>query len=334
MTDYEYLLSTKISDNTIQEIVESAGIVEKISEISVSNIWIMELRKILLSNGKTLLLKVGINDEWTDEASIINQVYATKMLQDVGIPQPNILAYSKNKAKYGFRFLLSESHNNTKLINLYRTSNSVERIKIFQSLANAYSKIHSKKNSWSGVWNGSPDKNKYPIHPAQFYSNYELHNGSGYSLYEKGFITRELYENICNVWDSNLSFLIHRDSRLVHISPFPWSIYLAKNKDEYTVAGLAALGDFMWWDSMSDVAHLLYPPFMDITDEERKSFLTCYSEPVNNKAIALYRLLNRICAISDIYKAPFNKNIQDEWIQKEIHQLPDIIEEINSYSSI
>ena len=65
---------------------------------------------------------------------------------------------------------------------------------------------------------------------------------------------------------------------------------------------------------------------MDITDGERKSFLACYSESVDHKAISLYKLLNRICAISEVYMAPLSKYEQTEWNQKEILQLQYIID--------
>lgn len=84
----------------------------------------------------------------------------------------------------------------------------------------------------------------------------------------------------------------------------------------------------MWWDAMSDVAHLLYPPFMNITDTEREAFLKCYSEPLDIKAISLYRLLNRICAVSGVYMAPNHQNEQRAWINNEIPKLFDIITDI------
>ena len=253
----------KLSNEAIVAIVKSAGISDEIIKISKPNAWIMESRRIYFADGKVLLLKIGTNDEWTDEASILNQLHATQVLHHIGIPQPNLLAYAENKTSYGFRFLLLEAYNGTRLYDLYSTADSVNRIMIFESLAYTYSKIHRIKNSWSGVWNGSPDKKKYPIHPARFYSNAEFHGGSGRFLLEKGIISKALFDDICNAWDNNLPYLEQRESSLAHISPFPWSIYMAHDNGNYSVTGLAALGDFMWWDPMSDVAHLLYPPYMD-----------------------------------------------------------------------
>lgn len=181
-------------------------------------------------------LKIGINNEWTDAAGIHNQICAARILQDIGIPQPAILAYADNKAEYGFRFLLFEAQMGVKLYDLYQSSNPEDRIKLFESLAHTYSKIHHKKNSWSGVWNGSPDKSKYPIHPARFYSVAEINGGSGHSLYREGMISRHIFDAICDAWDSNLPFLEHRESSLVHISPFPWSIYLSHKSSIFSPA--------------------------------------------------------------------------------------------------
>jgi len=315
---------------SIHEIVLSADIKEGIVEISPPHRWIMELRKIKLSNGKTLLLKIGFNDEWSDASAILNQVAATKMLCNIGMPQPKVISYDSDKSTHGFRYLLTEVHQGEKLGDVFQRSNAEKRIKIFETLGHTYSLIHSHKNSWSGVWDGSPNNKKYPIHPARFYSGAEFHGGSGLLLYKSGKISESHFKAICNIWDENLPYLEQRSASLVHISPFPWSIYMADDTTGYSVVGLTSLGDFMWWDAMSDVAHLLYPPFMDITDEERNGFLNHYNGEVDYKAITLYKLLNRICALSNVYMAPVSPSTQNEWIANELVMLITIIDEINA----
>lgn len=318
----------ELNHETIKAILESVGIDDDIIALGVTNQWIMESRRIYLSNGRVLLLRIGINDEWTDDANIHNQICASRMLRDIGIPQPDILAFAENKDDYGFRFLLSDVHRGLKLLNLYRSADPDNRIRLFESLARTYSCIYSRKNSWSGVWNGSPEQSKYPIHPARFYSMAEINGGSGLALYSKGAISKSLFDALCNAWDSNLAFLEQREASFVHMSPFPWSIYLSQTDNNFNVTGLTALGDFMWWDAMSDVAHLLYPPFMDITDTEREAFLKYYSEPLDFKAISLYRLLNRICAVSGVYMAPVYEGMQAEWRSNEIPKLSSLADNI------
>lgn len=315
--------------DTVKKIMKSANIPDEVITVSEPNQWIMQSQKVSLSSGRVLLLKVGINDEWTDEAAILNQVCTTSLLKDCNVPQPEILAYSCEKSEFGFRFLLSEAHTGTKLLDLYESADSYDRLRLFEALAHTYSKIHSKKNTWNGVWAGSPAKSKYPIHPARFYSMAEINGGSGLALYEKGMIGKALFDALCDAWDSHLPYLEQREASLVHISPFPWCIYLLKNEGTYKVTGFTALGDFMWWDAMSDLAHLLYPPFMDISDAERDAFLHCYTGSVDLRAISLYRLLNRVCAISGVYRTITSKK-QHIWINKEIARLPTLIEKIKS----
>lgn len=319
----------EINEQIIDNIIKFSGIKENIVKIGNPHRWIMELRKILLSNGQTLILKIGINDEWTDEASILNQVAVAEILGNMGI-QPKILSFEANKAVYGFRFLLFNGYTGKKLYDIYNNNCKKNRIKIFEALGRTYDQIHRKKNSWSGVWNGCLTERKYPIHPAKFYSDAEFHSGSGSKLFETGKINKNLFNEICEIWDNNLQYLEERPASLVHISPFPWSIYLNQNNDIYDVTGLSSIGDFMWWDAMSDVAHLLYPPFMDITDDERKAFLQKYKGEINYKAISLYKLLNRICALSDVYIAPMCQSNKNEWINKEVLQLNNIINEIRA----
>jgi hypothetical protein len=310
----------------VRSILDSIGITDEIVSVGAPNRWIMESRKIYMADGKVLLLKIGINDEWTDNANIQNQVSVSRMLRETGILQPALLVYADNDTEYGFRFLLSEAHTGVRLYDLYRETDSDKRIRLFQSLAVTYSRIHSRKNAWSGIWNGSPDKRKYPLHPAQFFNMAEINGGSGQALYQKGLIDKECYDAICTAWDSNLPYLEQREASLVHVSPFPWSIYLSP--DTVNVTGLAALGDFMWWDAMSDVAHLLYPPFLDITDAEREAFLKYYSEPVDFEAISLYRLLNKICAVSGVYMAPNYIHNQSGWVNSEIPKIAKLVDDI------
>lgn len=317
--------------NTIRKILYNAGIQDDIISVTEPHRWVMESRKIYLSSGSVLLLRAGINDEWTNDAAILNQVHAASMLRDCGLSQPCILAYSADKAEYGFRFLLSEAYTGVKLLDMYSSSDQDGRIELFESLGFTYGKIHSIKNDWSGVWNGSPDKSRYPLHPAEFYSMAEINGGSGRALYDRLLISKDFHDEICRLWDSSLIYLKNRESSLVHMSPFPWSIYLSNERDGYMVTSLAALGDFMWWDPMSDVAHLLHPPFMDITDAERDAFIKHYSLTPDFKAVSLYRLLNRICAISNVYMAPISNEIQLQWINREIAGLPELVESILAY---
>ena len=318
----------KTIEQTISDIIKSSGIKADVVQISPPFRWIMELRKVTLSDGKTLLFKIGFNDKWTDEAVILNHVALVKMLRYAGIPQPQVLSYEADKSIYGFRFLLFEGYEGKKLGEIYKKSDMASRVKLFESLGHAYNLIHNKMNPWSGLWDGSPDKKKYSIHPARFYSDAEFHNGSGKNLYESGKISESLFQEICSIWDSNLQYLENRPASLVHVSPFPWSIYLTQKQDAYFVTGFSALADFMWWDAMSDVAHILYPPFMDITDEERNGFLRQYQREVDYKAISLYKLLNRICALSEVYMAPLSQSIQNEWINRQLSQLHNIASEI------
>ncbi|MNI81407.1 hypothetical protein D3C73_1380160 [compost metagenome] len=94
------------------------------------------------------------------------------------------------------------------------------------------------------------------------------------------------------------------------------------------VEGVAALGDFMWWDAMSDVAHLLYPPFMDITDDEREAFLAEYTCPVDSKAIRLYMLLNRLCAMANCYFAPVPQPAAASWIKEQPVLLQKVLDDL------
>jgi len=320
----------ELNNDIINQILLDAGIKSKIEYIDKPNSWIMQSQRIHLTDGKCLLLKIGINPEWTDSSTVLNQVEATKLIRSTGIPQPKILSYSTNLDEYSFLFILLENKGGIRLCDAYIQASEDERKQIYSSLGEAYSRIHSIKSDWSGVWNGDTSKKKYPIHPAEFYRHAEIHGGSNKYLLENNIITGDIYNRICSVWDENLPYLKQRSSSLVHISPFPWSIYMDKNDNEFKVSRFTALADFMWWDSMSDIAHLLYPPFLNITEEERNAFIKEYKLPLDERAINLYTLLNRLCAMSGCYLAPVDSSSARVWNNEEIKTIKEILDKLEA----
>ncbi|SCZ03910.1 phosphotransferase [Alkaliphilus peptidifermentans] len=290
----------------------------------------MQSQRIHLTDGRSLLLKAGVNPDWTEASTILNQIKATELIKSTGIPQPSIISYSTNLEEYGFLFVLSEYQRGVRMGDAYNLASKGERKQIYSSLGQTYSRIHSIKNDWAGVWDGDPSKKKYPVHPAEFYRDAEIYGGSNRYLLENSMITTDIYERICSVWDENLRYLKQRQSSLVHISPFPWSIYMGKREKGFTVDRVSALADFMWWDAMSDVAHLLYPPFLNINDEERNAFLKEYKSPLDERAIKLYTLLNRLCAMSGCYLAPLDRIYAKTWIKEEVKTIKEVLDRLEA----
>ncbi|WP_026478353.1 phosphotransferase [Alkaliphilus transvaalensis] len=320
----------KIKNAMIKQILLDAGVNCQIKQIDEPHSWVMQSQRIHLTDGRSLLLKAGVNPDWTEASTILSQVKATELIKSTGIPQPNIISYSTNQEEYGFLFVLSEYQKGGRLGDAYNLASKDERKQIYKSLGQAYSRIHSIENDWSGVWDGDPSKKKYPVHPAEFYRHAEIYSGSNLYLLENNMITTDLYERICSVWDKNLSYLKQRQSSLVHVSPFPWSIYMDKDEKGFTVKGVSALADFMWWDVMSDVAHLLYPPFLNISEEERNAFVQEYKLPLDERAIKLYTILNRLCAMSGCYLAPVDSTYAKTWIKEEVKTIKEILDRLEA----
>jgi len=128
-----------IPQNTIKQIVTDAGIHDEIISIGEPNAWIMQSYKIELANGKTILLQIGIVDEWTDTSSINNRVNVVMLLQKAGIPQPSIISYAETKEKYGFLYILSETHAGEQLFRLYPSVGAGVRLEMFGAIAKGYS---------------------------------------------------------------------------------------------------------------------------------------------------------------------------------------------------
>jgi len=315
----------EIDTNIINQIIFDSGIKKDIKSISEPTTWVMQLYKIQLSDGRILILKIGIIQDWSDASSIKNQIKVSHILQSVGIDQPQIINFSENTEKYGFRFILSESQKGKKLYEILNTSSEKEKEIIYYEIGNMYSKIHELKNDWAGIWDGDPGIRKYPIHPAEFYLNAEVKNGSGKYLLENGIISKELYENINKAWETNISFLKDRPNSLIHNSPFPWSIYINKERQTYSISGLSALGDFMWWDKMIDVTHIINPPFLSLTDDTICAFRNGYKHQIDDKTMSLYSILTKICNMAGCYFAPINIKDAEQWNEKQIETIKENI---------
>jgi len=316
----------EINEETIRRILLNAGIKSAIKHISKPHPWIMQSQRIHLEDGTGLLLKVPINSSWTDDTSILNQVKASSIIASTGIPQPQILSYSTNVDEYGFMFILSEGHKGKYLHEIYNRVTQHDRTQLYCLLGETYSNLHSFKKDWAGIWNGDPNVRKYPIHPSEFYRNAEIYSGSNRYLLDKKIINYNQYKRICTIWDDNLTYLKQRPSSLVHVSPFPWSIKIHHENNRFSISGLTALADFMWWDAMSDVAHLLYPPFLDITKEEENAFKKGYKYSLDEKSLKLYLILNRLCAMAGCYLAPVKSVKASIWINNEVKRIETILD--------
>ena len=316
----------EIDKKVIEQIVKKAGIKNKIINIAEPITWVMQLYKIYLEDGRYLLLKISVLPEWTDSASINNQVTINRLLASMGIHQPKILDYSTTIEKYGFLYILSEGQTGKKLYEILAEADNVDKEEIYSLIGKTYSIIHEKQNDWAGIWNGTISVKKYPIHPVDFYLNAELRNGGGKYLFENGLINKNTFDSICRIWEDNLEYLKERSNSLIHGSPFPWTIYLSIEGNTFNISGLSAYGDFMWWDNMVDVTHLLNPPFMNIEENMKKAFISNYNHSIDEKAHNLYLLLTRICAITGCYFAPVENSNGKKWIEEETKALDNLVQ--------
>ena len=129
------------------------------------------------------------------------------------------------------------------------------------------------------------------------------------------------------MWNSNFNYLKERPNTLIHNSPFPWSIYISNNHN-YSICGLSALGDFMWWDNMVDITHILNPPFLPISTEMKNSFRSGYTYQIDEKAVCLYSLLTLTCNLAGCYFAPVNLVDKEKWKALQIAKIEHNIKQL------
>ena len=80
-----------VKPEIIIRILKDAGIKSKVVNIDKPRTWIMQSQRIWMDDGRCFILKTGVNSEWTDGSTILNQVKAGELICSIGIPQPKII---------------------------------------------------------------------------------------------------------------------------------------------------------------------------------------------------------------------------------------------------
>lgn len=288
----------------------------KITEICDRGVVIKHNFLLKFNDGSEYYVKFNIRNEWAD---LNHECKVVEILKENHISIPDII-YSDDKCSISpYPYIIQKQSKGMKLSDAVCAGLNMPTI--FEAVAKYYGSIHSVKNEISGLWDKADyRKRRYPISPYRYMFDAEISRGSGLQLLKKGKIPVKLYEDISSAWERNLDFLESAQPSMVHTSAFYWNIYVDDSDSVFEISKITALGDFMWWDPMWDVALILNPPFFKCEAEWSKSFIEAYEPEIDFKRTALYSLMQGISALNGVYMEPSYVD-GSEWRDRILEEL-------------
>jgi len=288
--------------------------------------WVRHNFRVHFNDRKAVIYKFNVNTDWMD--SSVHEYRVIEILDQHGIPASPVLVVDDSLQESPYSFIAVEQGPGERLDRLMRIKTDDEIKSMYQAIGRFYRNLHAIQGETSGVWVNDP-KELIPVSPTDYLFENEIVNGSGAALRDKGILSRLHYQRIVDVWHANLEYLKNHKPVMVHGSPFPWTIYLEKQGPAWQVTRITGLGDSFWWDPAYDLTFLIEPPFTFMFDQWRIAFLQGYGVKPEVRRLMLYRLLQIICAVNNVYMQP--KSDQSEtWKQGAIHAIPGLLKSLET----
>lgn len=284
----------------IRDIIISHYKSKNIKNIIDKGVWYKHIFKVLFDDNSCVYVKLKIKDG----SNIQMEKNIIDLLNKNNIQQPEISFIDLSKEIIPYEYGIYEDAEGIALSSYINNSNKYNLREIYYSLGEYFSKYAKINSTFAGIWYTEPDKQKYPIHPIDAMYNFEIETGSTKELFQKNIISKSEYNKIKGIWYEFIPKIKDLPVHLTHFSPFPWCIYLDKKNNEFNISKVTALGDILWWNEHATVAHILYPPFYQIDDDLRKSFIDGYRRNLSNEIIYFFKLFYRLCAINGTYMHP------------------------------
>ncbi len=290
--------------------------------------WVRQIVDVTLDNDERVLFKISLQRPgWLEGGEAIEQDVA-EILKAHGLAVvPRVLAVDSTCAIVPHPYVIQARVGGTRLASLLQQVPD-EGVGIYEVVGRLYAQIHAVHSSRDGLWNGSTPDEPWGAPTAYMYQA-EIVEGSGRAALEAGRISRNSYDRTVSLWKTNLDYLNAHTPSLVHISAFPWTIYLERESHGWHIAKLLSVGDFLWWDAAFDVACLRYPPFGEMKPAWWAGFLAGYGEDPERKRLLLYAVMQRLCAVMGCYMEP-EAPANEAWRAHALDDLSDMLDEIES----
>jgi hypothetical protein len=311
--------------NNIYSIVNEIYPHKQISDIIDKDIWFKHIYKVIFTDNSAVYFKLRVNSE----SDICMESNAALLLNKNGIRQPEIIKVDTTCSLIPYEYGIYEDVRGVPLANYLQDSNENLLSDIYTAVGRYFRRFAEISGTFAGVWDTVPDRPKYPIHPADAMFELEIAGGSGKALLDKGMISQKTYDDILNIWKAYIPKIKALPVQLTHFSPFPWNIYLDKNETGSFVSKITCLSDILWWNEHATIAHILYPPFFDISDDLRQAFMYGYNRHIDFDIVNCFLLLYRLCAINNTYMQPEFYNL-NEWKASALKEIDDIIRNIDN----
>ena len=290
--------------------------------------WCRRLIEVTLDGDEKVFLKISVLEGEQGNAPF-DYGGGNKFLREHGLPAARVLTADDSKTIFKYPYVIEEYVGGTRLGTLLDQVNEADAQAIFETIGRVYRKMHSIHGKRSGIWlDGDPEK--VVGDPNDYMFRMEILEGSGKKAVEEGRVTHSTYYRAVALWAQNMDYLNNHQPTIVHGSPLPWSIYLAKENDQWRVTKLTALG-VQWWDSATDLAYLKYLPFVKPKPEYWEAFIRGYGPTPETKRILLYTILFRFMAAMGAFREP--KTAQNQaWAETCLQDLNSFMNEIESNS--
>jgi hypothetical protein len=286
--------------------------------------WARRIIKVTLDDGRDIFVKVNVHAEWLD--ATVHEAQVVQIFREYGLPAPRILAVDTSCECLPYPYLIQEAVGGTRLGMLLKRVMAHEAEAIYETVGDLYRRMHAIHHERAGVWNGSPTMT-LDVHPNDYMYRAEIVEGSGKRALDAGWITSDTYERAVTVWAEHLDYLKAHPPSLIHLSAFPWTVYLTSDRGNWRVTKLTSLGDVLWWDPAYDVACLRYPPFGTMTAARWAAFLRGYGPEPERKRVLLYAVMQRLCAAMGVYMEPKTRD-NAIWASHALNDLEGFLNEI------
>lgn len=315
-----------VTESDVLRLAQSHFPENTISWIEDLGTWVRHNYRVHFSDRRAVVYKFNINTEWVDGS--VHEYRVSEILQKNGLPVPAVLVIDDSMQEIGHSYVAVEQGEGDRLDRLMHLKPDEEIKSVYQAIGRFYRQLHSIKGPKSGVWLDNPNET-YEISPTDYLFENEIIGGSGEALVQKGTLKKLVHQRIIDIWRANLDYLKQHQPVMVHGSPFPWTIYLMKTGTSWQVSNITALGDTFWWDPAYDLTFLLDPPFTFMFDAWRIGFLQGYGVKPEVRRLMLYRLLQTLCALNNVYMQP--KTDQSEtWKQAALNALPGLLKSLET----
>ena len=315
-----------ITESDVLRLAQSHFSENTISWIEDLGNWVRHNFRVHFADRKAVVYKFNTNKDLLD--SSVHEFRVTEILEKNGLPVSPVLVVDDSQVEIEYSYMAVEQSPGERLDRLMRLKEDEEIKAMYRAVGKFYRKLHSIKGKESGVWANDPDQ-LFPVSPTDYLFENEIKGGSGAALVEKGTLSRLHHQRIVDVWTANLNYLKDHEPVMVHGSPFPWTIYLDKPENDWKVTHITGLGDSFWWDASYDLTFLIDAPFTFMFDPWRIAFIQGYGVRPEVRRLILYRLLQILCAVNNVYMQP--KSEQSEtWKQSAINAIPGLLKSLET----